>query len=35
LRALINQVRLIPYGEELAIVLRGGLAVILRFAAGK
>ncbi|MGY4476883.1 hypothetical protein [Bradyrhizobium sp. USDA 3364] len=35
LRALVDQVTLVPDGEELAIVLRGDLAAILRFAAGK
>ncbi|MCP3460302.1 hypothetical protein [Bradyrhizobium sp. CCGUVB23] len=35
LRALVDQVTLLPDGEELAIVLRGDLAAILRFAAGK
>lgn len=34
-RALVDQVTLVPEREELAIVLRGDLAAILRFAAGK
>ncbi|WP_407114737.1 recombinase family protein [Bradyrhizobium sp. LMG 9283] len=34
-RALVDQVTLVPNGEELAVVLRGDLAAILRFAAGK
>ncbi|MDF0522818.1 hypothetical protein GPL17_33275 [Bradyrhizobium yuanmingense] len=32
---MVDQVTLVPDGEELAIVLRGDLAGILRFAAGK
>ncbi|WP_038380247.1 hypothetical protein [Bradyrhizobium elkanii] len=32
-QTLINQVTLVPEAEELAIVLRGDLAAILRFAA--
>ena len=32
---LIDQVTLVPDAEELAIVLRGDLAAILRFAANK
>jgi site-specific DNA recombinase len=35
LRSLIEQVTLMPDNEELAIVLRGDLGAILRFAAGK
>ncbi len=35
LRSLVDQVTLVPDGEELAIVLRGDLAAILRFAAAK
>ena len=34
-RTLVDQVTLVPDAEELAIVLRGDLAAILRFAAGK
>ena len=34
-RSLINQVTLMPDNGELAIVLRGDLGAILRFAAGK
>ena len=34
-RTLVDQVTLVPDGAELAIVLRGDLAAILRFAAGK
>lgn len=34
-RTLLDQVTLVPDGAELAIVLRGDLAAILRFAAGK
>ncbi|SDF50069.1 hypothetical protein SAMN05216337_105838 [Bradyrhizobium brasilense] len=34
-RKLVDQVTLVPDGEELAIVLRGDLAAILRFAASK
>ncbi|WP_349253147.1 hypothetical protein [Bradyrhizobium sp. CIAT3101] len=34
-RTLVDQVTLMPEAEELAIVLRGDLAAILRFAAGK
>ncbi|WP_246648856.1 hypothetical protein [Bradyrhizobium canariense] len=34
-RTLVDQVTLVPNGEELAIILRGDLAAILRFAAGK
>ena len=34
-RTLVDQVTLVPEAEELAIVLRGDLAAILRFAAGK
>ena len=35
LRSLVDQVTLLPEGGELAIVLRGDLGAILRFAAGK
>ena len=35
LRTLVDQVTLVPDAEELAIVLRGDLAAILRFAANK
>lgn len=35
LRSLIEQVTLMPDNEELAIILRGDLGAILRFAAGK
>ncbi len=35
LRTLVNRIELVPNGEELAIVLRGDLAAILTFAAGK
>ena len=35
LRSLVDQVTLVPDGGELAIVLRGDLGAILRFAAGK
>ncbi|ARC36771.1 recombinase family protein [Paracoccus yeei] len=35
LRALVDQVTLVPEDGELAIVLRGDLGAILRFAAGK
>ncbi|WP_104494269.1 recombinase family protein [Paracoccus denitrificans] len=35
LRSLVDQVTLVPEGGELAIVLRGDLGAILRFAAGK
>ncbi|WP_198400259.1 hypothetical protein [Bradyrhizobium pachyrhizi] len=34
-RTLVDQVTLVPDAEELAIVLRGDLAAILRFAANK
>ncbi|EAQ33953.1 recombinase [Nitrobacter sp. Nb-311A] len=34
-RSLVNQVDLVPEGGTLAIVLRGDLAAILRFVAGK
>ncbi|MGC0321112.1 site-specific DNA recombinase [Bradyrhizobium sp. USDA 326] len=34
-RTLVDQVTLVPHAEQLAIVLRGDLAAILRFAAGK
>ncbi|UPJ84424.1 recombinase family protein [Bradyrhizobium sp. 183] len=34
-RTLVNEVMLVPEAEELAIVLRGDLAAILRFAANK
>ncbi|WP_271593818.1 recombinase family protein [Bradyrhizobium sp. CCBAU 65884] len=34
-RSLVDRVTLAPDGEELAIILRGDLAAILRFAAGK
>lgn len=34
-RSLVNQVDLVPEGGRLAIVLRGDLAAILRFVAGK
>ncbi|KRR13839.1 hypothetical protein [Bradyrhizobium valentinum] len=34
-RSLVNQVTLLPEAEELAIVLRGDLAAILRFAAAR
>ncbi|GAB1714972.1 MAG: Recombinase [Nitrobacter sp.] len=34
-RSLVNQVDLVPDGGTLAIVLRGDLAAILRFVAGK
>ncbi|WP_036044847.1 recombinase family protein [Bradyrhizobium yuanmingense] len=34
-RTLVDQVTLVPEAEQLAIVLRGDLAAILRFAAGK
>ncbi|MCK1699926.1 recombinase family protein [Bradyrhizobium sp. 146] len=34
-RTLIDRVTLVPDGEQLAIILRGDLAAILRFAAGK
>ncbi|MEK9282339.1 MULTISPECIES: hypothetical protein [unclassified Bradyrhizobium] len=34
-RTLVDQVTLVRNGEELAVVLRGDLAAILRFAAGK
>ncbi len=35
LRTLVSRIELVPNGDELAIVLRGDLAAILRFAAGK
>lgn len=35
LRSLVDQVTLVPENGELAIVLRGDLGAILRFAAGK
>ncbi|RVH62715.1 recombinase family protein [Sinorhizobium meliloti] len=35
LRTLVNRIELVPNGEELAIELRGDLAAILTFAAGK
>jgi hypothetical protein len=35
LRALVDQVTLVPGANELAIVLRGDLAAILRLAVGK
>jgi site-specific DNA recombinase len=35
LRTLVNRIELVPNGEELAIVLRGDLAAILTFAAGR
>jgi len=35
LRPLVDQVTLVPEEDELAIVLRGDLGAILRFAAGK
>ena len=35
LRSLIEQVTLMPDNGELAIILRGDLGAILRFAAGK
>ena len=35
LRSLIDQVTLMPDNGELAIILRGDLGAILRFAAGK
>jgi len=35
LRSLIEQVTLMPDDGELAIILRGDLGAILRFAAGK
>jgi site-specific DNA recombinase len=34
-RTLVDQVALVPDDAELAIVLRGDLAAILRFAANK
>ncbi|QOZ24082.1 hypothetical protein XH93_11205 [Bradyrhizobium sp. CCBAU 51753] len=34
-RTLVDRVTLVPDGEQLAIILRGALAAILRFAAGK
>ena len=34
-RTLVDQVTLVPNEAELAIVLRGDLAAILRFAANK
>ncbi|WP_439397051.1 recombinase family protein [Bradyrhizobium sp. PMVTL-01] len=34
-RTLVDQVTLVPEAEQLAIVLRGDLAAILRFSAGK
>lgn len=34
-RTLVDQVTLVPEAEQLAIVLRGDLAAILQFAAGK
>ncbi|MCC8958556.1 hypothetical protein H8B02_35580 [Bradyrhizobium sp. Pear77] len=34
-RTLVDRVTLVPNGEQLAIILRGDLAAILRFAAGK
>ncbi|ESY15424.1 hypothetical protein [Mesorhizobium sp. LNJC394B00] len=34
-RTLVDQVTLVPDADELAIVLRGDLAAILRFAANK
>ncbi|KRQ88640.1 hypothetical protein CQ10_37965 [Bradyrhizobium valentinum] len=34
-RTLVDQVTLVPEAEQLAIVLRGDLAAILRLAAGK
>ncbi len=35
LRTLVERIELVPNGDELAIVLRGDLAAILRFACGK
>ena len=35
LRALVDDVRLVPDNSELAIVLRGDLAAMLTFASGK
>ncbi|MET4899036.1 hypothetical protein RN629_18280 [Sphingomonadaceae bacterium jetA1] len=35
LRSLVEEVRLVPESGELAIVLRGDLAAMLRFAAGR
>ncbi|MDK1494400.1 recombinase family protein [Sinorhizobium sp. 7-81] len=35
LRTLVERIELVPNGEELAIVLRGDLAAILKFASGK
>ena len=35
LRSLVSEVRLVPEGKELAIVLQGDLAAMLSFAAGK
>ncbi|MBA3041585.1 MAG: hypothetical protein KJ670_21830 [Alphaproteobacteria bacterium] len=35
LRTLVERIELVPNGDELAIVLRGDLAAILKFASGK
>ena len=35
MRTLAHRIELVPDGEHLAIVLRGGLAAILTFAAGR
>ena len=35
LRGLVERIELVPNGDELAIVLRGDLAAILKFASGK
>ncbi len=35
LRSLVERIELVPNGDELAIVLRGDLAAILKFASGK